>query len=83
MDFALLFLSPFCDIVAVNDENVNEFFSFCSFNFQFYVTDPSQIQEQCTRHQFFLQIRRDIYLGKLECPLSTQYLLASYAVQGN
>lgn len=49
---------------------------------QFFVTDPSQLQEECTRHQFYLQIRRDIYLGKLKCALSTQYLLSSYIVQG-
>lgn len=40
------------------------------------------LQEDCTRHQFYLQIRRDIYSGKLNCPLSTQYLLSSYIVQG-
>lgn len=49
---------------------------------QFFVTDPSQLQEECTRHQFYLQIHRDIYLGKLNCPLNTQYLLSSYIVQG-
>lgn len=28
-------------------------------------------------------MRRDIYLKHLDCPLSTQYLLCSYIVQGN
>lgn len=57
------------------------FYGIC-FRVQFFATDPSQLQEECTRHQFYLQIRRDIYLGKLNCPLSTQYLLSSYVAQG-
>lgn len=52
------------------------------FRVKFYVTDPSQLQEESTRNQFYLQIRRDIFHGNLECPMSTQYLLASYIVQG-
>lgn len=52
------------------------------FRVKFYVTDPSQLQEECTRHQFYLQIRRDIFHGNVECPPSTQCLLASYTVQG-
>lgn len=52
------------------------------FRVKYYVTDPSQLQEESTRHQFYLQIRRDIFRGNLECPLNTQYLLASYIVQG-
>lgn len=52
------------------------------FRVKFYVTDPSQLLEDSTRHQFYLQIRRDIFGGHLECPVSTQYLLASYIVQG-
>lgn len=52
------------------------------FGVQFFATDPSQLQEECTRHQFYLQIRRDIYLGNLNCPLNTQYLLSSYVAQG-
>lgn len=50
--------------------------------FQYFATDPSPLQEECTRHQFYLQIRRDIYSGKLNCSLITQCFLASYIVQG-
>lgn len=52
------------------------------FRVKFYVTDASQLLEEDTRHQFYLQIRRDIYLKLLECPLGTQSLLASYIAQG-
>lgn len=52
------------------------------FRVKFYVTDASQLIEDDTRHQFYLQIRHDIYNKQLECPLSTQSLLASYVVQG-
>ncbi len=48
---------------------------------QFYVTDPSRLQEEYTRYQFYLQIKRDIFQGKLTCPLNTACLLASYTVQ--
>lgn len=51
------------------------------FRVKFFVTDPSQLLEEWTRHQFYLQIRRDIYLGSLECPPATQQLLASYIAQ--
>lgn len=52
------------------------------FRVKFYVTDPSRLQEEYTRYQFYLQIRRDIIQGKLACPLNTSCLLASYTVQG-
>lgn len=51
------------------------------FRFQFYVTDPSRLQEEYTRYQFYLQIKRDIFQAKLTCPLNTACLLASYTVQ--
>lgn len=48
---------------------------------QFYVTDPSRLQEEYTRYHFYLQIKRDILQGKLPCPFNTACLLASYTVQ--
>ncbi|XP_037034336.1 tyrosine-protein phosphatase non-receptor type 4-like isoform X2 [Bradysia coprophila] len=51
------------------------------FRVKFYVTDPSRLQEEYTRYQFYLQIKRDIFQGKLTCPLNTACLLASYTVQ--
>lgn len=51
------------------------------FRVKFYVSDPSRLQEEYTRYQFYLQIKRDIWLGRLACPLNTACLLASYTVQ--
>jgi tyrosine-protein phosphatase non-receptor type 4 len=51
------------------------------FRVKFYVTDPSRLQEEYTRYQFYLQIRRDIFLGRLPVSLNTACLLASYTVQ--
>lgn len=51
------------------------------FRVKFYVSDPSRLQEEYTRYQFYLQIKRDIWSGRLACPLNTACLLASYTVQ--
>lgn len=51
------------------------------FRVKFFVSDPSRLQEEYTRYQFYLQIKRDIFHGKLPCSLNTQCLLASYTVQ--
>ncbi|CAG9865127.1 unnamed protein product [Phyllotreta striolata] len=51
------------------------------FRVKFYVSDPSKLQEEYTRYQFYLQLRRDILEGKLHLPPSTAILLASYTVQ--
>ncbi|XP_056157054.1 tyrosine-protein phosphatase non-receptor type 4-like [Lampris incognitus] len=52
-----------------------------NFLVKFFVTDPNKLQEEYTRYQYFLQIKRDILSGRLPCPNSTATLLASYAVQ--
>ncbi|XP_055627036.1 tyrosine-protein phosphatase non-receptor type 4 [Toxorhynchites rutilus septentrionalis] len=52
-----------------------------SFRVKFYVTDPSRLHEEYTRYQFYLQIKRDIFQGKLSVGLNTACLLASYTVQ--
>ncbi|XP_008559388.1 tyrosine-protein phosphatase non-receptor type 4 isoform X4 [Microplitis demolitor] len=51
------------------------------FKVKFYVSDPSKLQEEYTRYQFYLQIRRDILQGKLQLPTSTACLIASYTAQ--
>lgn len=51
------------------------------FRVKFYVSDPSKLQEEYTRYQFYLQLRRDILEEKLILPSSTAILLASYTVQ--
>ncbi|TGZ47375.1 Tyrosine-protein phosphatase non-receptor type 4 [Temnothorax longispinosus] len=47
------------------------------FKVKFYVSDPSKLQEEYTRYQFYLQIRRDILQGKLQLPPSTACLIAT------
>ncbi|XP_017785015.1 PREDICTED: tyrosine-protein phosphatase non-receptor type 4 [Nicrophorus vespilloides] len=51
------------------------------FRVKFYVSDPSKLQEEYTRYQFYLQVRRDILELRLHLPPSTACLLASYTVQ--
>lgn len=51
------------------------------FRVKFYVNDPSKLQEEYTRYQFYLQVRNDIMDGRLVLPASTACLLASYTVQ--
>lgn len=51
------------------------------FRVKFYVSDPSKLQEEYTRYQFYLQLRRDILEERLHLPPSTAILLASYTVQ--
>lgn len=47
---------------------------------KFYVADPSRLQE-FTRYLFYLQIRQDIWHGRLPITLHTACLLASFHVQ--
>ncbi|XP_066588095.1 tyrosine-protein phosphatase non-receptor type 4 isoform X2 [Prorops nasuta] len=51
------------------------------FRVKFYVSDPSKLQEEYTRYQFYLQVKRDILQGKLQLSLNTACLIASYTVQ--
>lgn len=51
------------------------------FRVKFFVNDPSRLQEEYTRYLFYLHLKRDIFQGRLQCPLTTAFLLASYAVQ--
>lgn len=48
---------------------------------RFYVADPTKLQEENTRFQFFLQLRNDILDGKLLCTRQSLVKLSSYAVQ--
>jgi tyrosine-protein phosphatase non-receptor type 4 len=51
------------------------------FRVKFYVGDPSRLQEEYTRYQFYLQIKQDIWNGRLPATLQTACLLASFQVQ--
>ncbi|XP_062899990.1 tyrosine-protein phosphatase non-receptor type 3-like isoform X1 [Mobula hypostoma] len=52
-----------------------------NFRVRFFVTDPNSLQQEQTRHLYFLQLRKEFIDGRLPCPHSKAILLASYAVQ--
>ncbi|XP_025943561.1 tyrosine-protein phosphatase non-receptor type 3 isoform X2 [Apteryx rowi] len=54
--------------------------TFC-FRVRFFIPDPNTLQQEQTRHLFFLQLKTDILEGRLSCPLNSAVVLASYAVQ--
>ncbi|XP_030380218.1 tyrosine-protein phosphatase 1 [Scaptodrosophila lebanonensis] len=66
-----------CSSVSLDNDAV----PLLEFRVKFYVSDPSRLQEEFTRYQFYLQIKRNIFMGKLPCSSNTQCLLASYTVQ--
>ncbi|KFV82223.1 Tyrosine-protein phosphatase non-receptor type 3 [Struthio camelus australis] len=51
------------------------------FRVRFFIPDPNTLQQEQTRHLFFLQLKTDILEGRLSCPLNSAVVLASYAVQ--
>ncbi|XP_059497102.1 tyrosine-protein phosphatase non-receptor type 3-like [Stegostoma tigrinum] len=52
-----------------------------NFRVRFFVTDPNALQQEQTRHLYFLQLKKDFIDGRLPCPHNKAALLASYAVQ--
>ncbi|XP_071523929.1 FERM domain-containing protein 5 isoform X2 [Panulirus ornatus] len=53
---------------------------FC-FRVKFYPADPLRLQEEITRYQLFLQLRRDLLHGRLYCSQADAAMLAAYIVQ--
>ncbi|KAK1798029.1 hypothetical protein P4O66_000530 [Electrophorus voltai] len=50
---------------------------------KFYPPDPAALKEEITRYLVFLQIKRDLYHGRLLCRSSDAAMLAAYILQGN
>nr|XP_037865851.1 FERM domain-containing protein 5 isoform X11 [Chlorocebus sabaeus] len=48
---------------------------------RFYPADPAALKEEITRYLVFLQIKRDLYHGRLLCKTSDAALLAAYILQ--
>ncbi|EEB14590.1 Radixin, putative [Pediculus humanus corporis] len=48
---------------------------------KFYSSEPNMLREELTRYQFFLQLKIDIFEGKLECPDQTAIQLSALALQ--
>ncbi|KAM4689168.1 tyrosine-protein phosphatase non-receptor type 3 [Discoglossus pictus] len=53
------------------------------FRVRFFIPDPNTLQQDQTRHLYFLQLKSDILDGRLSCPLNSAVVLASYAVQSD
>lgn len=51
------------------------------FRVRFLIPDPNTLQQDQTRHLYFLQLKNDILEGRIPCPLNSAVVLASYAVQ--
>uniref|UniRef100_A0A914XAS6 Moesin/ezrin/radixin homolog 1 n=1 Tax=Plectus sambesii TaxID=2011161 RepID=A0A914XAS6_9BILA len=51
------------------------------FRVKFYSSEPSNLREELTKYQFFLQLKQDILTGKLECPKEIAVELAALALQ--
>uniref|UniRef100_A0A452GS91 Tyrosine-protein phosphatase n=1 Tax=Gopherus agassizii TaxID=38772 RepID=A0A452GS91_9SAUR len=51
------------------------------FRVRFFIPDPNALQQEQTRHLFFLQLKTDILEGRLLCPLNSAVVLASYSIQ--
>ncbi|XP_045157971.2 band 4.1-like protein 3 isoform X2 [Mercenaria mercenaria] len=51
------------------------------FHVKFYPPDPITLKENITRYQLSLQVRKDLYNGRLLCSFATYALLGSYTVQ--
>ncbi|XP_071802883.1 tyrosine-protein phosphatase non-receptor type 4-like isoform X3 [Asterias amurensis] len=54
---------------------------YLTFAVKFFVSDPSKLQEEYTRYQYVLQLRKDLLEGRLTCSFNMGALLASYIVQ--
>ncbi|MBN3307865.1 FRMD5 protein, partial [Amia calva] len=55
-------------------------FTMC-FRVKFYPPDPAALKEEITRYLVFLQIKRDLYHGRLLCKTSDAAILAAYILQ--
>lgn len=51
------------------------------FRVKFYTSEPSNLKEELTRYQFFLQVKQDIVSGRLPCSKGVAIELAAYALQ--
>ncbi|KAL7058579.1 hypothetical protein AAHC03_013171 [Spirometra sp. Aus1] len=51
------------------------------FQVKFYPPEPAMLQDEITRYQLVLQVRQDVYTGKLPCSWVTQALLGSFVAQ--
>lgn len=48
---------------------------------KFYSSEPNKLKDEFTRYLFFLQLKNDIFMGKLPCPDDVAVQLAALALQ--
>jgi band 4.1-like protein 5 len=48
---------------------------------KFYSSEPNTLREELTRYQFFLQLKQDILVGRLDAPEPTLSELCALALQ--
>ncbi|KAH0546540.1 hypothetical protein KQX54_011254 [Cotesia glomerata] len=53
------------------------------FGVKFYAADPCKLIEEITRYQFFLQVKQDIFHGRLPVSFDLAAELGAYVVQWN
>lgn len=51
------------------------------FGVKFYSSDPCKLLEEITRYQFFLQVKQDVYQGRLPLSFDLAAELFAYAIQ--
>ncbi|KAM9307140.1 band 4.1-like protein 4 [Pholidichthys leucotaenia] len=51
------------------------------FGVKFYIEDPSELKEETTQYQFYLQLRQDIYRGRLPCSTRVRARLSAFMLQ--
>ncbi|XP_076465455.1 uncharacterized protein LOC143297153 [Babylonia areolata] len=51
------------------------------FRVKFYSSEPNNLHEELTRYMFFLQLKQDIYAGRMTCEYDTLVELAALALQ--
>uniref|UniRef100_A0A6A7FV05 Moesin/ezrin/radixin homolog 1 n=1 Tax=Hirondellea gigas TaxID=1518452 RepID=A0A6A7FV05_9CRUS len=51
------------------------------FRVKFYSSEPNLLREELTRYQFFLQLKNDLYSGRLECPYDVAIELFALTLQ--
>ncbi|XP_076461263.1 uncharacterized protein LOC143293855 isoform X3 [Babylonia areolata] len=51
------------------------------FRVKFYSSEPNNLHEELTRYMFFLQLKHDVYAGRLTCEDETLIHLAALALQ--
>ncbi|KAM7158223.1 FERM domain-containing protein 5 isoform 3-T3 [Molossus nigricans] len=78
--FGIRFVDPDKQRSVVKQLRSQPPFTMC-FRVKFYPADPAALKEEITRYLVFLQIKRDLYHGRLLCKTSDAALLAAYILQ--